>query len=175
MARRGMTCVALAAGLGLALTGFSSHGSHGKSRGSGGSCSNSHKSNGSSDSGTGTGTSGGSGYDGSTTTGSTSGTTGGSASGRDRPATATTYVTACASAARGESGSTIKVSTGSGSPGSHGYQVRVTFYDKAGAVIDRGSASVSLGPNATSTVKVAMSKPTLLAQVDLCGSEATAG
>ncbi|GAA2449304.1 hypothetical protein ACFPFX_24100 [Streptomyces mauvecolor] len=178
--------MAIAAGLGLALTGFSSHGSHGKSHSSGGGCSNSHKSNGSSSGGTsddsssgsGSSTSGGGGsyngnrYDSNNTTGST---TSGSTSSGNRTATATTYVVTCASAAKGETDSTIKVSTGSGGSGRRSYQVRVMFYDKAGAVVDRGTASVSLGPNASSTVTVPMSNPALLARVDLCGSEATAG
>ncbi|MFD7335260.1 hypothetical protein ACFV98_04535 [Streptomyces violascens] len=177
--------MAIAAGLGLALTGFSSHGSHGKSHSSGGGCSNSHKSNGSSSGGSsddssssssGSSSSGGSRYNGNrydsnNTTGSTSS---GSTPSGNRTATPTTYVVTCASAAKGETNSTIKVSTGSGSSGSRSYQVRVMFYDKAGAIIDRGTATVSLGPNASSTVKVPMSKPALLAQVDLCGSEATA-
>ncbi|MFE4855609.1 hypothetical protein [Streptomyces sp. NPDC056670] len=188
-----MKCAAIAAGLALALTGFSSHGSrggHGTSHSSGGGCSNSHKSNGSSggsstsdaSSGSTSGTSGstsggGGGYNGNrygsgynNTTGSTAGSSSGSTSGTT--ATATASVTTCASAGT-KGASMVRVSTGSGR-GSHRYQVLVTFYDAAGATVDQASTSVTLGPNAGQTLQVAMSKPALASQVGRCAVQATA-
>lgn len=172
----------MAVGLGLALTGFSGHGSHGKSHSSGGGCSNSHKSNGSSGGSSSTSdtssstSSGGGGYNGNrygsgydNTTGSTTGSSSRSSSGTAPSATAS--VTTCASAAT-QGTSTVQVSTGSGR-GSHSYQVLVTFYDSAGTTVDRATTSVTLGPNASRTLKVAMGKPALVAQVNHCTVQAT--
>ncbi|MFE9402026.1 hypothetical protein ACFYNY_09640 [Streptomyces sp. NPDC006530] len=194
----------MALGLGLALTGFSSHGSHGKSHSSGGGCSNSHKSNGSSDSssssssggsssssatsdsgssgsGTSSGSTSGSGYTSGYTSGyngnrynnttgtSTTGTTGGS--GAVPSVTAT--VTVCVSPSDKQDVSSVRVSTGSGR-GSHRYLVRVTFYDALGKTVDEGSAPVTMGPSATQTVKVPMSHPSLVTQVNHCEAQASA-
>uniref|UniRef100_A0AAU2V9E9 Uncharacterized protein n=1 Tax=Streptomyces sp. NBC_00003 TaxID=2903608 RepID=A0AAU2V9E9_9ACTN len=184
----------MATGLALALTGFSGHGSHGKSHSSGGGCSNSHKSNGSSSggsssdsdtstssstssssstSGGGTGYNNGNRYGSTNTTGSTSSSSGsGSTSGTTT--SVTSYVTECASAAKMLDSSTVRVTTGSGG-GSRRYRVEVTFYDAAGAAVDRGTASVTMGPNADRTLTVTMSAPALVSKVSRCDSRVTNG
>ncbi|MFJ2705048.1 hypothetical protein ACIO3R_17825 [Streptomyces sp. NPDC087428] len=173
MMRQHMKLTVVLVAVVLALTGFSSsgHGSKsGKSRkssssSSGGGCSNSKKSNGTyhdtdyndDDYGSSGSSSSGSAYDTATP----------SATATDAPRV---YVFRCATPRKGKrkavTSSTVRLSASA--PGSHTYEVDVTFLDSRGNTVDTGEASVAADGGETKTLSVRMDSPSKVSRVRKC-------
>ncbi|MEU1467403.1 hypothetical protein ABZ434_04180 [Streptomyces sp. NPDC005761] len=158
----------------LALTGFSSSSSGGKggsksrsgksksSSSGGGGCSSSKKSNGTyhdTDSD----------YDDYSSSSGSSGSTSvtPTATATDAPQA---YVFRCASPRKGKrkavTTSTVRLTANA--PGSHSYEVDVTFLDAAGNTVDTGEATVEADGGETKTVSVRMSGPGKVSRVRKC-------
>ncbi|MFD9503128.1 hypothetical protein [Streptomyces sp. NPDC060035] len=169
MMQRRMRFAAVLVVVVLALTGFSTSSSGGKSRSgkshsSGGGCSNSKKSNGSYRD-----------YDDDDYDSSSSGSSGGSTYSTPTPtATATdapdARVIRCAQPRKGKrkAVTTSTVEIRSTVAGSHTYDVDVTFLDASGSIVDTGETTVDLDYDEARTLAVRMDSPRTVSRVKRC-------